>query len=291
MTITGSGDPAEVAVGYASSSLFGLLGVEMDRGRGFAEDEVGALAPRLAVVSYELWRDRYGEDPGLLGPSIRLDDHAFEVIGVLPASFALRALAPFGPMSRRHALWLPIGTDGSSLDAGNHSYEAMGRLAPGVTLERAGSEAATIIWAGAEPGTRGTRVVLRKDEEIGDATGPLLLLSAAVGLLVLIACANVASLLLGDTLQRARDLATKAALGASRVRLLRGLAAEGLLLGLAGAVLGLVLAHWGTRLLLGLAPAEMALPPEIPLDPLVLAFAGALAVGSGLASATLPGGS
>lgn len=289
MTLTEGGDPAEVIVGYASSSLFTLLGVRMHRGRSFTADEVGPDAPRLAVLSYELWRDRYGEDPGLIGGSVRLDDMSFQVIGVLPPGFAIRSLAAFGPRVAKHALWLPVGTDGSPLDRGVHSYEALGRLAVGATMDEAADEAARIIWADAEPGSRGVRVAERKSEEVGDADQPLLMLLAAVGLLLLIACANLATLLVGETMRRERELATKAALGAGRATIAGQIGLEGLLLGLAGSVIGLVLARWGVGVLLGLAPVEMALPADLPFDERTLLFTVVLGPLAGMTSALLPG--
>lgn len=222
-----------------------------------------------------------------MGGSIRLNDMAFEVIGVLESGFALRSLAAFGPRAPKHAVWLPIGTDGSSVDRGNHSYEALGRLAVGATPKEA-DEAARIIWVDAEPGTRGVRVASRQDEEIGDTDTAVLLLIAAVGLLLLIACANVATLLIGESMRRGPELATKAALGAGRNRILGQLALEGVLLGLAGALVGLALARWGMGVLLRLAPAEMALPSALPLDVGTLVFAAVLGLLVGVASGMLP---
>ncbi|MEJ2206753.1 MAG: ADOP family duplicated permease [Gemmatimonadota bacterium] len=286
--LTGAGDPEEVLVGYASATLFPLLGAPLHLGRTFSADEVGQGAPRLAVLSYELWRDRYGEDPDLAGTRVVLDDRSFRVIGVLRPGFLLSPLGPFAPGIGRHALWLPIGADGSPLERGNHAYETLGHLAPGVTLERAGTEAASILWADRDPDTRGVRVTLRRDEEIGDTARPLLLLLAAVGLLLVIACGSVASLLLGDAVGRRRELATKSALGAGTGLLVRQLALETAFLGLAGAALGVLLAHWGVGVLLTLAPPGLPLPPAIPLDLRILGFAAALGLGAGLAVGILP---
>jgi predicted permease len=290
MVLTGGGNPEGTTVGYASASLFSLLGLQAHLGRTFSPEEVGAGARQVALLSYELWRDRYGEDPGLIGRPVILDGLPFEVVGVLRPGFRLPVLGPFerGAMGRQ-ALWLPIGAPGSGLDRGNHAYEALGRLVPGVTLERAAQEARAMIWPGADPSDRGVRVVWRKDEEIGEASRPLLLLFGGVGLLLLIACGNLASLLIGNTLRRGRELATRAALGAGRVRILRQLALESSVLGLAASSLGAALAGGGVRVLLGLAPAGMALPATIPLDLRGLGFAAALGLASGLVSGLLPG--
>ena len=135
------------------------------------------------MLSYQTWRDRYGSDPNLGGTTISISGLPFDIVGVLPEDFHLTSIT--APSQERHAAWVPVGGFGEELDRGNHRYEALGRLAEGVSLDRAQEETAQILRDGRDPASRGGRLALRKTEEEGNAEGPLLMLLAAVGVLML----------------------------------------------------------------------------------------------------------
>lgn len=191
LPITWRGDPDEAPIGVASASLFGMLGAEPVRGRGFTEQEQGAGAPQVTVISHEAWRDRYGSDPDILGQVAQIADVPFEIIGVLPPRFVLQ---PAGqPGLERHAMWVPLGGLGEDLNEGDHSYQGLGILSAGTTLEQAHAETARILRGDATPEQRGARLAYRKTEETGSARAPLLMLAGAVALLLLISCGNFAT--------------------------------------------------------------------------------------------------
>lgn len=285
--LTGGGDPEQVLVGVASASLLPMLGVTPVLGRSFAAGEEGPDAPRVALLAHGVWERRFGADRAVLGRSVELDGRPYTVIGVLPPGFHLRATGLAG--SEAHGVWVPVGSMEEELGPGNHSYEALGRLAPGVSWERARTATERTLTAGTEPGSRGVRLAFRKEAEVGEAREPLLLLLGAVSVLLLIACGNVAMLLAGETARRRRELATRSALGAGGGRIVRQLVLESTLLGLGGAAGGVLVAAGAVRLLLRLAPEGLPVPDGPVLDPWVLGFAAALGLGTGLLVGVMPG--
>lgn len=270
MTLSGAGEPARIDIGTASASLFPLLGIEPILGRTFAPDEEGPGAPRIAVLDHALWRDRFGARSDALGGTLRLDGDAFTIVGVLPARFAFRPLD--GGARDGYDAWIPVGGDGDSLDRGSHGYEAIARVAGGVVSPALVDETGPLLAGDSYPDGRGVRIVSRRDERVRESRGPLLLLFGAAGLLLALACVNVAALFVGRVLARRGELATRAALGAGRVRILRQLGVEALVLGGPGVLGGLAVARVGVDGLVASAPTALDLPAGIGLDGRVLAF-------------------
>jgi len=294
LSLTGRGEPMVVLVGDVTSDFFSTLGAEPMLGRAFvaADDQPGA-AP-VVVLSYDLWRTRFGADPSLLGTGIDLDKRSFTVVGVMPARFQF-SFFDEGP-SRQ--LWIPIVQDPlfgpPTTQPGQHLFTALARLRPGISAAEGEAEMQTVgnrLWPEFRPGDKGwvIRTASVREAVTGEeASRPLLVLLAAVGLVLLTACANVANLLLARATSRAREFAVKAALGAGRGRILRQLLTESAVLGLFGAALGMALAGWGVRGLGGLLPPSFPRVDSIRIDGWVLAFAVVLSLASSLLFGVAP---
>jgi predicted permease len=294
LNLTGRGEPMVVRVGDVTSDFFAVLDVAPLMGRGFlpADDEPGA-AP-VTVISYDLWRSRFGSDRGLIGSSIDLDKRSFTVIGVMPASFRF-SFFDEGP-SRQ--LWIPIIQDpflgGIAKSPTGHVFSALARLKPGIPAAQGEAQMETVgnrLWQQYRPGDKGwmVRTASLREAVIGEGvSAPLLVLLAAVGLVLLIACANVANLLLARATSRAREFAVRASLGAGRARILRQLLTESAVLGLLGAALAIALAFWGVRGLSGLLPPSFPRADSIRVDGWMLAFALVLSLGASLLFGVAP---
>jgi putative ABC transport system permease protein len=295
MNLTGEGEPARVLGAHVTASFFPTLGVEPAIGRAFTSDEDQPGRDRVVVLSHNAWQQRFGADPDIAGREINLDGENHTVLGVMPPDFHL--------VFFNVEVWKPIAfTPGQMSDdrRGNEYLVAIGRINPGFTLEQVKAEMATIAARVIErfpersdflvnAGWTATAVPLR-EQLFGDVRAPLLVLLSAVGLVLLIACANVANLLLARAAGREKEIAIRAALGAGRWRLARQLLTESVVLALAGGALGVLLAFWTLRALLTLVPAETQIPilNEISLSTPVLLFTLGLSVGTGVLFGLFP---
>lgn len=252
--LTGQGDPARIEAFQVSGEFFSALGVAplIGRALGPSDDRPGS---RVAVLSYGLWRDKFGSDPGVAGKTIHLNGQPFTVAGVMPDGFRTPATAQ---------LWTPLGlTASDAQDDDNHYLWVLARLAKGETLESASAELGALSARLAQkyPTTHSGRSVFA-DALIKQISGDLtyaytMMILVAVGLLLLISCANVANLQFARASSRAREMAIRSALGAGRLRLIRQLLVENLLLSIAAAVLGVLLAIWLLDLIRGNMPPEV----------------------------------
>lgn len=277
-TLSGVGTAQRLEGAWVSAGFFEVLAVRPILGRTFRANENESGNHHVAVLGYGLWQGTFGGDPEVLGRAITLDGTPFTVIGVMPRGFSF----PDDP-----ALWMPIpyathwSAAGTAGRKSNTILPVLGRLRPGVTLEAGLAELQAMAGRLAErfpetnTGVSFTAERLRNDI-VGEASTPLLMLLAAVVFVLLIACANVVGLLLARAAARQEELAARAALGASRGRLVRQLLAESLLLGLVGGAMGLAVAYLGTEALLAARPEGLPRLDDVRVDATILAFASGL---------------
>ncbi len=278
-------EPARVNATGVTHGFFALLGGPPALGRGFVETEDVPGGPKVAILSDALWRGRFLADTAILGRTLRLDDGAYTVIGVAPARLDLP-----GPATD---VWLPLQLGPTSTPRSRHNVAVIGRLAPGVSIGAAGREVGAVgrqLEAEYPESNRGRGISVEAMTEVvvGDVRPALMLLLAAVALLLLVACVNVASLLLAQGWARAREFALRRTLGASTFRLGRQFLLESMLVTTVAGLLGVLLAIWGLELLLDLAPADLPRLAEVRVDGTVLAATLALAMSVGLAFGLVP---
>jgi putative ABC transport system permease protein len=290
-SLTGTGEPEVLPGTFVSVELFPMLGANPLLGRNFLPDEGRPGGNRAVIISFALWQRRFGGDPDLLGKSLTLNGAIYTVVGIMPAKFQfpVQGLFPI-PVSE---LWAPLAIDPAGVNRGNRDLFTIGRLQPGVSIEEAQAEMATIAQRLAEqyPDSNrgmGVHIVGFHQQLTGNLRAALLILLGAVVFVLLIACANVANLLLARSATRQRELAIRTALGAGRSRLMRQLLTESVLLSLLGGALGLALALWNFDAIVAALPAHMPRAAEIQVDRQVLVFTFAVAVMTGVIFGLVP---
>jgi len=283
--LTSAGEPERVQVSVATSDLFPTLGVRAVAGRTFLPEEDKAAGAAVALLTHRYWQRRFGADPTVVGREASLDGQKYRIVGVLPESFhILRSLD----------MWLPFPRYQGSLDDHiHHGIVGIGRLRPGVSARQAGAEIETLNRqeGAAYPDSHknwGTLVRTMEDPSAAKFRATLLVLFAAVGLVLLIACANIANLLLARNAARNREMALRTALGAEPGRLVRQLLTESLLLSLWGGGAGLILAWAGIQTLGALAPTELSAIRETHIDVPVMAFTVGVCLAAGILCGLLP---
>ncbi len=289
---TGADQPESVRGAVVSANLFSMLGVSPILGRTFAPDEDQLGPAQLPVVlSYEFWQSHFGGDPSVVGRALTLDSQKFSVVGVMPARFQ------FPVRRNRVELWTTIADDlqgktPMAVQRGVSYLNIVARLKPGVPILQAQSDLLSIQEQlnrqYPENRPRGAVVRTEADQIAGPMRPPLMILLGAVGFVLLIACANVASLLLARATVRQKEFTVRAALGASRWMIIRQLLTESVLLAMLGGALGVLLAHWATGALVSLAPQQLARTGDIALDFRVLAFSLIVALATGVLFGLVP---
>jgi putative ABC transport system permease protein len=272
----------QVAGGRVSPGLLEMLGAVPVLGRTFLPGEDVPGGPRVTMLSFEAWQARFGGRRDIVGQTVRLDETPYQIIGVLPEGFTLERGKPAAPF------WVPAGQAPGDIGQRNRSFRALGRIAPGVTLEQATLETQASLNANDSETKRGVRITPFVRDETRDVRAPMLVLLGAVGLLLLIACVNMATLLLGETASRDMEISARLALGATRARIIRQLLTESLLLSLVGGALGAMLAWWGTRGIIALAPPKIPGILAAHVDARVLGVATLIAVVNGLLFGAAP---
>jgi putative ABC transport system permease protein len=296
----GGGDvPERISGAVVSPSLFPLLGVESIKGRTFAREEEGIGHDDVIVISERLWKRRFNADPMLVGKTLLLNGRNYTVIGIMPAKFEF-PIPLYGVQGNQFAervdIWKPIAFTSEELkQRGSRSYGLITRLRPGVSLTQAQAELDKIIsnWVQTYKdnyggGGFGAKIYALHDQVVGQMRTGLGILLGAVVFVLLIACANLATMLLARASARERELAIRVALGAGRWRLLRQMLTESVLLAAAGAAIGIFLSIWGLELLKEIGARTIPRLAEVDVDLVVLIVTAVVAVGTGILFGLIP---
>ena len=287
LAYTGDAEPIQLQVGQVTGGFFETFGVQPERGRFITNDDDKTGAPFVVVIGHELWTRQFSNDPQIIGKAMRLDGNVYSIIGVMPPAFVT---PNFNTLA-----WTPVRVS-NPLAAGVrgvHFLRTYGRLAPGVTLDQARAEMQVIdknlaAQYPADNKNRNTVLLSLHERIVGNSRRALFILFAAVSFVLLIACANFANLLLARAAEREREFVIRGALGAGRWRLIRQLLTESVLISLAGGLLAVVFAVWGTSLLVSFKPDNLPRLAEIGVDGRVFLFALGVSLLTGLVFGLLP---
>ena len=283
--LTGEGEPQRLEARYATSGFFPLLGVKPVAGRTFTPEEDKPGASHVVMLSHRLWQSRFGSDPAIVGRMLMLDGRGYMLAGVLPATFR---------MAPTTDIWMPTGQYGDDPTSHlHHDFNIVARLKPGATLSQAQAELSTLNRQEEQafPDTHknwGVLVAPMEDPSAVKMRVALLILFGAVGLVLLVACANIVNLLLARNAVRQKEIGLRVALGASRARLLGQLLTESILLSLLGGALGIFLAWTGLRVLGAFVPSDLASVRETGLNGWVLGFTLAVSFLAGMVCGLIP---
>ena len=274
LTLTGIGEPELINAVGVTEGMLGTLGINPMLGRDItgAETEIGS--PAVAVLSHSFWQDRFGGNPSVIGRTIQLSDMSYEVVGVAPPGFEFPS---------RAQIWVPGRWDPETHPRGRYFLRAVGRLAPEATLETAQAELSGIAVRLEEEypqsnASRGVALLPLAEYTTGDVRTELFIMFGAVGLVLLIACANVANLLLARGSMRVGEMAVRATLGASRAAIVRQLLVESLILSMTGALLGVFLCVWAVQALVAFSPGNIPRLDNVTIDGTVIIFSTVLAI-------------
>jgi putative ABC transport system permease protein len=292
LNLTGDGDPEELAVQFATPELFRVLGVKPILGRDMGPEDIVPNAPRVAVLGHGFWQRRLGGDPGVIGKTITLNSLPFTVIGILPAGFQWHMRETSGT-GKPAELWVPFLLPTEEPGSRGRFLSVVARLKSGASLEKAQAEMRTLASRLAldspefNKGYSAEAIPLR-EQFVGNVRRALLILLGAVGFVLLIACANVANLLLSRAAAREKEIALWTALGARRMRVVRQLLTESMLLAVLGCVLGLVFAWWGLRALVAISPRDLLMLQNVELNLPVLAVTVIISLATGIIFGLVP---
>ena len=284
--LTGAGDAERIEAAKVTTQFFSVLGIHPLRGRSFSTEEDQPGRDQVAILSYNLWQRRFAGDDNIVGKNLVLDGTSHTVVGVMPAGFQFP--------NPEIQIWTPLAFDAN--DRGSHQFPVIARTKPGIEVRQAQAEVASIAAQTQtehpelyEPGSRWDfRVVSAQEEMVGDHRLLLLILLGIVGFVLLIACLNVANLLVARAASRQHEISIRAALGAGRLRLVRQSLAETLLLSIAGGALGLLIGSLGATLIKVLNPANLPRVDEIQVDYRVLIFTFTISLVTGLVFGVIP---
>ena len=291
LNLTGKGEPESILATRVSSNFFSVLKTQPMAGRVFSSEEDSDGHGKVVVISHSFWQSHFGADPNVVGQTISLNSESYTIVGIMPAKFAFPTSSD--PKFQTQ-MWTPIAwTDKDRAVRGNHNYLVIGRLKLNADLQQAKAEMNTISSRleqqyPADDKGWGATVIPMREQMVGEVRTALMILLGAVGFVLLIACANVANLVLVKTLARQKEIAIRTALGASSARVLRQILAETLMLSLCGGVLGLAVAHFGVRLIVAFLAQRLPFAANISLDISVLSFTLLVSLLTGVIAGVVP---